>query len=209
MLRAGLTGSIGVGKSFVAGVLAALGCHVLDADETARQAVAPGSAGLAALVVAFGKEILHEDGTLDRQGLGTLVFTDAKKRELLNSLLHPQIIALQDEQLSRWEKEDPRGIAIVDAALMIESGGYNRFDKLIVVHCLPEVQLARVMVRNSLSREDAQKRIDSQMPQEEKKRFADFLIDSSDGFEATRRHTEEVYAALRAINETVGTRVQK
>jgi dephospho-CoA kinase len=209
MLRAGLTGSIGVGKSFVAGVLAALGCHVLDADETARQAVAPGSAGLAALVVAFGKEILHEDGTLDRQGLGTLVFTDAKKRELLNSLLHPQIIALQDEQLSRWEKEDPRGIAIVDAALMIESGGYNRFDKLIVVHCLPEVQLARVMVRNSLSREDAQKRIDSQMPQEEKKGFADFLIDSSDGFEATRRHTEEVYAALRAINETVGTRVQK
>jgi dephospho-CoA kinase len=209
MLRAGLTGSIGVGKSFVAGVLAALGCHVLDADETAREAVAPGSAGLAALVVAFGKEILHEDGTLDRQGLGTLVFTDAKKRELLNSLLHPQIIALQDEQLSRWEKEDPRGIAIVDAALMIESGGYNRFDKLIVVHCLPEVQLARVMVRNSLSREDAQKRIDSQMPQEEKKGFADFLIDSSDGFEATRRHTEEVYAALRAINETVGTRVQK
>lgn len=205
MLRVGLTGSIGVGKSFVAGVLGALGCHVLDADETARAAVAPRSAGLAALVVAFGKGILDEDGTLDRQRLGTLVFNDAKKRELLNSLLHPQIIALQDEQLSKSEKEDPRGIAVVDAALMIESGSYKRFDKLIVVHCLPEVQLARVMVRNSLSREDAQKRIDSQMPQEEKKRFADFLIDSSDGFDATRRHTEEVYAALRAINETAAS----
>jgi dephospho-CoA kinase len=209
MLRVGLTGSIGVGKSFVAGVLAALGCHVLDADETAREAVAPGSAGLTALVAAFGKEILYKDGTLDRQGLGTLVFTDAKKRELLNSLLHPQIIALQDERLDKWEIEDPLGIAVVDAALMIESGGYKRFDKLIVVHCLPEVQLARVMVRNSLSREDGQKRIDSQMPQEEKKRFADFLIDSSDGFEATRKHTEEVYRALCAINETAATRLRK
>jgi dephospho-CoA kinase len=209
MLHVGLTGSIGVGKSFVAGVLAALGCHVLDADDTARDAVAPGSAGLAALVVAFGKEILREDGTLDRQGLGALVFSDGEKRKLLNSLLHPEIIALQDEQLSKWEREDPRGIAVVDAALMIESGGYNRFDKLIVVHCLPEVQLARVMVRNSLSREEAQKRIDSQMSQEEKKRFADFLIDSSGGFEATRRHTEEVYAALRAFNETTATRLQE
>ena len=202
MLRVGLTGSIGVGKSFVAGVLAALGCHVLDADQAAREVVAPGSAGLRAIVGAFGEDILHKDGTLNRQGLGSLVFADARKREHLNLLLHPHIIELQDNELRRWAKEDPKGIAVVDAALMIESGGYKRFDKLIVVYCLPEVQLTRLMSRDGLSRETAQQRIDSQMPQEEKQKFADFLIDSSDGFEITRKRTEEVYRELRAINET-------
>lgn len=205
MLRVGLTGSIAVGKSFVAEVLAALGCHILDADEAAREVVTPGSAGLAAIVGAFGEDILHKDGTLNRQGLGALVFADASKREHLNSLLHPHIIALQDDQLRKWEKEDPNGIAVVDAALMIESGGYQRFDKLIVVYCLPEVQLTRLMARDRLSREDAQQRIDSQMPQEEKQKFADFLIDSSGGFELTRKQTEEVYRELRVINETPQT----
>jgi len=202
MLRVGLTGSIGVGKSFVAGVLAALGCNVLDADQAAREVVAPGSPGLATLVAAFGADILLSDGTLNREWLGSLVFADATKRDLLNSLLHPSIIALQDEQLGKWEEEDPKGIGVVEAALMIESGGYQRFDKLIVVHCLPEVQLARVMARNGLSREAAQERIDSQMPQEEKQKFADFLIDSSDRFESTRKRTEEVHQELRAINQT-------
>ena len=205
MLRVGLTGSIAVGKSFVAEVLAALGCHLLDADEVARKVVTPGSAGLAAIVGAFGEDILHKDGTLNRQGLGVLVFADARKREHLNSLLHPHIIALQDDQLRKWEMEDPNGVAVVDAALMIESGSYQRFDKLIVVYCLPEVQLARLMARDDLSREDAQQRIDSQMPQEEKQKFADFLIDTSGGFELTRKRTEEVYRELRAINETQQT----
>ncbi|PYS46875.1 MAG: dephospho-CoA kinase [Acidobacteria bacterium] len=135
MLRVGLTGSIGVGKSFVSSVFTELGCHVLDADRTARDVVAPGAPGLSAVVEAFGDEILQSDGTLDRARLGAIVFEDEKKRLLLNSILHPFIIAAQDEQLRDWESEDARGIAIVDAALMIESGGYKRFDKLIVVHC--------------------------------------------------------------------------
>src|SRR6476659_1248769 len=100
--------------------------------------------------------------------------------------------------LLRWEAEDPEGIAIVDAALMIESGGYKRFDKLIVVHCRPEIQLQRLMLRNALSREEAEKRISAQMSQEEKKKFADYLIDTSEGFDDTRRQTEKVYTALTA-----------
>lgn len=197
MLRVGLTGSIGVGKSYVAGVLSELGCHVIDADETAREVVALGSPGLQAIVQAFGDKMLQEDGTLDRQKLGALVFADEEKRNILNATLHPYIIARQDERLQQWAGEDPSGIAVVDAALMIESGGYKRFDKLVVVHCRPEVQLERVMSRNNLMREDAEERINAQMPQEEKKKFADYLIDSSEGFAPTRKRTEEVYRELR------------
>ena len=199
MLRVGLTGSIGVGKSFVSSVFAELGCHVLDADKTAREVVAVGSQGLSAVVEAFGDEILKPDGTLDRARLGAIVFEDEKKRLLLNSILHPFIIAAQDEQLREWEEEDSSGVAIVDAALMIESGGYKRFDKLIVVHCRPEVQLERLMTRNRISREEAMQRIRAQMPQGEKKRYADFLIDTSEGFEETRRQAEEVYKKLQEI----------
>ena len=192
MLRVGLTGSIGVGKSFGASVFAELGCHVLDADQTAREVVMPGTPGLKALVEVFGEGILTTDGTLDRKRLGTLIFADQSKREKLNHILHPFIIARQDEILKAWEADDPDGIGLVDAALMIESGGYKRFDKLIVVHCRPEVQLERLMLRDKLSRDEALRRINSQMPQEEKQKFADYLIDTSDGYESTRAQTEKV-----------------
>jgi dephospho-CoA kinase len=196
MLRVGLTGSIAVGKSFVTSVFAELGCHVLDADQTAREEVMPGTAGLAAVVREFGEGVLAPDGTLDRASMAAVVFADEQKRLRLNFLLHPFIIARQDEVLREWEREDPNGIAIVDAALMIESGGYKRFDKLIVVHCRPEVQLERLMLRNKLTLAEAQQRIASQMPQEEKQRYADYLIDTSEGFEPTRKRTVEVYNEL-------------
>ncbi|HLM24912.1 MAG TPA: dephospho-CoA kinase [Pyrinomonadaceae bacterium] len=197
MLRVGLTGSIGVGKSFVAAIFVELGCHVLDADHTAREVVMPGTPGLAAITQAFREEILNPDGTLNRKQLGAVVFADEEKRRRLNHILHPFIIARQDEILREWETKDPNGIGMVDAALMIESGGYRRFDKLIVVHCRPQVQLERLMLRDKLSRDEAQRRIDSQMPQEEKQKFADYLIDTSDGFEVTRSQTKHVYADLR------------
>jgi len=199
MLRVGLTGSIAVGKSFVSGVLTELGCRVMDADESARRVVEPGTEGLRALVEAFGAEVLRADGTLDRARLGAVIFSDAARRELVNSIIHPLIIAEQDATLRSWEEKDPRGIGVVDAALMIESGGYKRFDKLIVVHCRPEVQLERLMRRNGFSREEAERRIAAQVSQEEKLRFADFAIDTSEGFEDARRQTEEVFRSLRAL----------
>ena len=196
MIRVGLTGSIGVGKSFVASIFAELGCHVLDADQTAREVVMPGTAGLRAITQVFGEEILNPDGTLNRKQLGAVVFADDEKRQRLNHILHPFIIARQDEIMREWEAKDPNGIGMVDAALMIESGGYRRFDKLIVVHCRPEVQLERLMLRDKLSRDEAQRRIASQMPQEEKQKFADYLIDTSDGFELTRDQTVQIYNKL-------------
>ncbi len=199
MLRVGLTGSIGVGKSYVASVFVELGCHLLDADVTAREVVMPGTPGLKVITHEFGEEILNRDGTLDRKRLGALVFADENQRQRLNHILHPFIIARQDEIMNAWEAEDPDGIGIIDAALMIESGGYKRFDKLIVVHCRPEVQLERLMLRDKLSREEAERRINSQMPQEEKQKFADYLIDTSDGFDLTRARTVEVYNQLIRI----------
>src|SRR5215204_3827202 len=199
MLRVGLTGSIAVGKSFVTGVLAELGCRVVDADVLARRVVEPGAEGLRRIVEAFGDRVLRPDGTLHRAAVSAAIFRDVEKRELINSLLHPLIMAEQDVLLRRWELEDPLGVGIVDAALLIESGGHGRFDKLVVVHCRPEVQLERLMRRNSLSHEEAAARIAAQMPQEEKLRYADFKIDTSGSYEESRRQTEGVYAELRKL----------
>ena len=187
-----------MGKSFVSSVFAELGCRVLDADETARAVVEPGSPALRDVVAKFGPQILQSDGTLDRQKLAALVFTDPSKRATLNSILHPYIIAQQDQRLREWEAMDPNGIAIVDAALMIESGGYKRLDKLIVLHCRADVQLERLMTRDNLDCAEAELRIAAQMSQEEKRKFADYLIDTSDGFEHTRKRTTEVYVELCA-----------
>ena len=196
MLRVGLTGSIGVGKSFVTSIFEELGCHVLDADQTAREVVLPGTPGLKVITEEFGEEVLNSDGTLNRKQLGALVFADERRRQRLNYLLHPFIITRQDEIMRGWEAEDPNGIGIIDAALMIESGGYKRFDKLIVVHCRPEVQLERLMLRDKLSRDEALRRVNSQMSQEEKQKFADYLIDTSDGFELTRTQIISVHQKL-------------
>lgn len=197
MLKVGLTGSIAVGKSFVCDVFRELGCHVLDADITAREVVEPGTEGHKRVIKEFGVEVRQENGSIDRRRLGAIVFADEEKRELLNSIVHPLVIVAQDRWIKVREVGDPTGIAIVDAALMIESGGYKRFDKLVVVWCEPEIQLGRLMLRDSLTREEAEKRIATQMPQEDKKRFADHLIDTSNGFDATREQTVRVFEKLR------------
>jgi dephospho-CoA kinase len=199
MLKVGLTGSIAVGKSFVCGVLRELGARVLDADQTAREVVAPGKPGLRAIIAEFGDSVLLPDGLLDRAKLGAIVFTDEEKRANLNAIVHPLVFAAQDEWLREVEADDPKAIAVIDAALMIESGGYKRFDRLIVVWCEPEIQIERLIQRNSLSRSEAERRINTQMSQEEKKKYADFLIDTSAGFDDTRRRVEEVFGDLKNL----------
>ena len=200
MLKVGLTGSIAVGKSFVVECFRELGCHVLDADKTARDVVRKGTPGLAKIISEFGEEILTADGELDRPKMASIVFGDEKMRLLLNSIIHPLVFESQNAWLEAREEEDPGGIAIVDAALMIESGGYRRFDKMIVVWCEPDIQFERLIKRDGLSEADARKRIASQMPQDEKKRYADFLIDTSDGFEPTREQCIQVHSKLLELS---------
>ncbi|HYJ92207.1 MAG TPA: dephospho-CoA kinase [Pyrinomonadaceae bacterium] len=197
MLKVGLTGSIAVGKSFVCDIFRELGCHVLDADKTARKVVEPGTQGLAKIVEAFGAEVLRPSGELDRGKVGAIVFSNEEKRQLLNSIVHPLVIEEQDKWLRDREQADPDGIAIVDAALMIESGGYKRLEKLVVVWCQPAVQLDRLIKRENLSPEEASRRVAAQMSQDEKKKFADYLIDTTGGFEETRRQTTEIFEQLK------------
>ncbi len=199
MLKVGLTGSIAVGKSFVCEVLGELGCRILDADQTARDVVRPGTKGLQSIVQHFGKEVLQPNGELDRARLSDVVFTDERKRQLLNSLVHPLVIEAQNEWLREIEENDSTGFALVDAALMIESGSYRRFDKIIVVWCAGEIQIERLMRRNDLSFDEAAKRIKAQMPQEEKKLYADFLIETTKGFEEAQRQTNEVFEQLKLL----------
>lgn len=200
MLKVGLTGSIAVGKSFVLEVLRELGAFTLDADLTAREVVAAETKGLRLIVDEFGADVLLPNGELDRVKMGAIVFADEAKRQLLNSIVHPLVHEAQSEWLAERESENPNGIAVIDAALMIESGGWERFHKLIVVFCEPAIQLKRLMSRNNLSETEAIKRINSQMPQDEKKKYADFLIDTSKGFEDTRQQTIEVYDRLKILS---------
>ena len=199
MLKIGLTGSIAVGKSYVCEVFRGLGAFVSDADQTAREVVAPETKGWRLIIERFGSNILLPNNGIDRVKLGAIVFADAAQRQLLNSIVHPLVIEAQDEWLRTLERGNPGSIAIIDAALMIESGGYKRFDKLIVVWCDAETQIERLMARNDLNREAAMQRIQAQMPQEKKKSYADYTIDTSNGFEDTRRQTIEIFERLKVL----------
>ena len=196
MLTVGLTGSIAVGKSTVMQTFAELGAVCFDADAIARSVVEPGRPCLAAVVRAFGPSVLAADGTLDRAALGEIVFANPERRRELEAILHPPIIAEQDRLIAEVRATTPDAIVIVDAALMIESGGYKRFDELIVVHCAPEIQRERLMARNGLTMEEADRRISAQMPQEEKLRYATIAIDTGGTLDDTRQRTEAAWLAL-------------
>ena len=197
MLKVGLTGGIATGKSYVLSVLGELGCEVLDADLTAREVVEPDRPAFHEIVAHFGREILAPDGKLDRVKLGAIVFNDAAQREKLNSIVHPKVYEAQAHWLAKVEGRNSDVIAIIDAALLIETGSYRRFDKLIVVHCAPQVQMERLMARNHLSREEAMARIASQMPSAEKLKYADYSIDTTLGFEDTQRQVKAIFTRLK------------
>lgn len=197
MLKAGLTGGIATGKSFILSVLRELGCEVTDADRVAHEVMEPGRPAFDEIVAHFGPGVIGADGRLDRARIGEIVFADPAERERLNAIVHPRVYEAQSLWFAEIEKRNPDAIAVVDAALMIETGSFRRFDKLIVAWCRPELQLQRLMERNSLTEEQARARIGAQMPSSEKLKYADYAIDTSNGFEDTRRQVEAVHAELR------------
>lgn len=190
MRRVGLTGGIASGKSTVSRMLREMGIPVIDADAVAREAVAPGSPALAAIVEAFGAGVLTDAGGLDRARMGEIVFSDPARRKALERILHPEIIAEQDRRLEEIEREGRAPVAFVDAALMIESGGWRRFDLIVVVDCDAQQQLSRLRLRNGMDVNEARRRVDAQMPLSEKVRYADYVIDNRGAVEDTRRQTE-------------------
>lgn len=199
MLKVGLTGGIATGKSYILSVFRDLGCEVTDADLVAHEVMEPGRPAFYEIVAHFGEDVIGPDGRLDRAKIGAIVFADKARREILNSIVHPRVFEAQSNWFAEVEHRHPDAIVIVDAALMIETGSYRRFDKVIVAWCEPELQLQRLMERNSLSEQQARARIDAQMPTAEKLKFADFSIDTSYGFEDTRRQVESIHARLRQL----------
>ena len=200
MLRIGLTGNIAVGKSCAAARFAELGAAVIDADRVSRELMEPGAPAYFSVTEAFSPEILSSDGTIDRRRLGSVVFTLKEKRHLLESIIHPAIRDAIARKIA--EKEKISDIVIVDAALMIETGGYKEYDRLIVVACPPAMQLARLMARDGLAENEARARIDSQMPTDEKISFADYVIDTSGAFESTLYQVDAIYRRFLLLDQS-------
>jgi dephospho-CoA kinase len=195
MLRVGLTGGIATGKSFCLGRFAALGVPVIDADVLARQAVAPGSPGLAAIGRRFGSSVLEPDGALNRAALAAIVFSDRAARADLEAIVHPEVY----RRISEWFANQPAGIplAIADIPLLFETGHEHDFDRVVVCACEPFEQLRRLVDRDGLSADAARARLSAQWPISEKVARADEVIRTDDGFAETERQVKKVWERLR------------
>ena len=197
-LLVGLTGSIATGKSTVSRMFAHLGARVIDADLLSREVAMPGQAAYARIVEEFGPQVVQEDGALDRKALGAIIFADPARRKRLEEITHPAIGARQQRILSVLDEEAFEGVVLWDAALLFESGGVAKMDRVVVVFADPETEVRRLMERDGLHKADARARIASQMPIAEKAKLADHVIDNSGTREETERQVRAVHRALLA-----------
>lgn len=198
MILVGLTGGIATGKSTVTRMFKQCGAVVIDADDLARQVVQPGKPAWREIVKAFGKAVLHPDRTLNRQALGTIVFGNKAKLRRLEHIIHPRVAREQARLTREAARKDPNAVVIYDVPLLFEAGVDARVDKIIVVSASRETQIARLKKRNSLSRTEALRRINSQMPLAQKLARADFAIKSPLTPAARKRQVRSILLALRS-----------
>ena len=199
LLRAALTGGIATGKSYVRSRLASHGIPTLDSDVLAREAVAPGTSGLAALTARFGSDVLQPDGSLDRRALGVVVFGDTQARLDLEAIIHPRVREATTTWLDRLAAAG-ESLAIVDIPLLYETGRDRDFDRVIVTSCPRAQQVARVVERDGLTAAQAEARIDAQLPTDEKVRRADFVVDTGGTFGDTNRQVDRVVEKLLELS---------
>ncbi|MCI3277323.1 dephospho-CoA kinase [Streptomyces cylindrosporus] len=200
MLKVGLTGGIGAGKSEVSRLLVASGAVLIDADRIAREVVEPGTPGLAAVVEAFGEDVLAADGTLDRPKLGSIVFADPEKLAVLNSIVHP-LVGARSRELEQAAAED--AVVIHDVPLLAENGLAGLYDLVIVVDAAPETQLDRLVRLRGMTEADARARMAAQATREQRRAIADIVIDNDVPLEELERRVKEVWAELvRRARET-------
>ena len=210
MLKVGLTGGIASGKSVVGEMFVALGAHLVQADRIAHSLMQPGELVYNEVVRHFGREILNPDGSVNRSKLAEVAFGPAtapqgqraSRIDELNRIVHPVVIRSQDEWMEEMGRQDPQAVAIVEAALILEAGAGERFDRLIVVTCSAEQRVARFAARQKIDLEAARKevtrRMAAQLPDEEKIKAADFVIDNSGSLDQTREQVRAVWEQLRA-----------
>lgn len=198
----GLTGGIASGKSTVTELLRACGAFVVDADVWARRVVAPQSDGLREIAEAFGQGIIQADGSLNRQALAGIVFYDANKRAHLNAITHPKIRIGMKQETTDYLQSHPATPVIWDVPLLFEGETRHLVDEAILVYVPEPVQLERLMARDGLTRADAEARVGAQMPIEQKRTYADYIIDNSGDLEQTKAQVQQLWQTLRAAAQT-------
>jgi dephospho-CoA kinase len=199
VLRVGLTGGLACGKTFVGRALAELGCHVIEADKLGHEVMAQGAEAYDGIVREFGAGILDDGGRVSRRKLSAIVWNDPERLEKLNSLVHPAVQKREEDRMAEITRLDPQAIAVVEAAILVETGRYKSFDRLIVVTCDAAQQMEHALERGTYNKEEILARIARQLPLEEKLKVADYVIDTSGSKEATIEQVRTVYGALRSL----------
>jgi dephospho-CoA kinase len=199
VLIVGLTGGLACGKSFVAAEFRNVGCHIVEADELGHEVLLPGGKAYAPTVEQFGPEILHADGTIDRARLAQVVFGDPAALAKLNAIVHPAVHELMEERLREIAREDPHAIVIYVAAILVETGAWRDYDKLILVECSRETQIERALRRLNATQADVEARLGRQLPPEAKRRYANYVIETDGAKEETLRQTRMVFEELRCL----------
>ena len=199
MVRVGLTGGYATGKSFVASELEKLGCFLIYADRLGHEVMAPGGPAYAPIVEKFGADILDNDGAIDRKQLAALVFGNEELLKQLNGIVHPAVFDREEALLTDYVARDPHAIVVMESAILIETGRYKVFDRLILTACSESLQVSRGMKRDRLPRSEILKRIRNQMPLDEKKKFADFVIDTGGSKAETAAQVAVVYQTLKSL----------
>ena len=199
MLKVGLTGGIGSGKTFVGDELAKLGCCVIRADELGHQVLSPSGEAYDPVTRHFGEAILNADGTIDRKRLASIVFGQPHELAVLNAFVHPAVQRREQELAAECAAKDPGAIVVVEAAILIETGSRGRFDRMILVECDERQQIDRAMLRHGADRQDIEARIARQMPLVEKRKYADYVISTCGTKQETLRQTQAVYESLRSL----------
>jgi dephospho-CoA kinase len=202
VLKVGLTGGMAAGKSVVGEMFAALGAHIIQADEISHQLMQPGQAVYQEVVRHFGAGILSPDGSVNRARLAELAFSSQSSRvQELNQIVHPAVIRRQEEWMEQIGQRDPHAIALVEAALILEAGSAKSFDRLVVVTCRPEQRIERWAQRLRVDQETAcrevERRMAAQLPDEEKIKAADYVIDNSGSLDETSGQVQNIYAELK------------
>ena len=196
MVVAGLTGGIATGKSTVTALFASFGAAVVDADRIAREAVRRESIAWRKIVDHFGHKVLLPDGEIDRDALGAIIFRDKGQKEILNRIVHPEVLVEMDRRIQELKAEVRAKVIVCDVPLLIEAGMQRTFDEVILVYAPEPLQIERLMERDGISREEALRKVRSQMPIEEKKAYATLVIDNSASREKTAEKTLKVYRYL-------------
>ncbi len=208
VIKIGLTGGIASGKSLVSSCFKRLGAYIIDADTIARQVVRPGSKPWKQIVKHFGKEILQEDGSLNRAMLGEIIFRDHSRRDILNNIIHPQVYekinrdikrfedSIEKDQVNKKGLDKGKRVVVVDIPLLIETGNIDEFDAIVVVYCDPDRQIERLRKRDNLSEEKARERLRSQMPLKDKLSYTDYTVDNNGTKTETEREVKRIWSEL-------------